>query len=203
MLEFHFQQLGLLVSIVKQHIRNYLADIFSLIQEYWNPASNIQITIISLVEAVATALDGEFKVYLPILLPQMLQIFEADTSERRLPTQRVLQALTVFGLNLEEYLHLMMPVIVRLFERPDIPMHLRKHAVSTIGQLTRKVNFSDQASRIIHPLVRVLAIPQQDFRMVAMDTLSALVYQLGPDFAIFIPMVNKVSGLYAVVRFQL
>ncbi|KAJ3037894.1 phosphatidylinositol kinase- protein kinase tor1 [Rhizophlyctis rosea] len=198
MLEFHFQQLGLLVSIVKQHIRNYLSDIFSLIQEYWNPTSNIQITIISLVEAVATALDGEFKVYLPTLLPQMLQIFDADTSERRQPTQRVLQALTVFGLNLEEYLHLVIPVIVRLFERPDIPMHLRKHAVSAIGQLTRKVNFSDQASRIIHPLVRVLSIPQQDFRMTAMDTLSALVYQLGSDYAIFIPMVNKTLSKYHI-----
>ncbi|KNC98625.1 uncharacterized protein SPPG_06307 [Spizellomyces punctatus DAOM BR117] len=191
MLEFHFQQLGLLVSIVKQHIRSYLTDLLSLIQEYWSPTSNIQITILSLVEAIAIALDGEFKVYLPTLLPQMLQIFDADTSERRQPTQKVLHAMITFGSNLEEYLHLVVPVVVKLFEKPDVPVHLRKHAIQTIGMLCKKINFADQASRIIHPLVRVLAIPQPELRAAAMDTLCALVYQLVSDFAIFIPMINK------------
>ncbi|KAJ3290058.1 phosphatidylinositol kinase- protein kinase tor1 [Borealophlyctis nickersoniae] len=191
MLEFHFQQLGMLVSIVKQHIRNYLTDIFALIQEFWNPNSNIQITILSLVEAVATALDGEFKVYIPTLLPQVLQIMEADISERRQPTQKVLHALVIFGLNLEEYLHLVTPVIVKLFERPDVPIHVRKIAIQTIGQLSKKINFADQAGRIIHPLVRVLASLQMELRGAAMDTLCALVYQLGSDFAIFVPMINK------------
>ncbi|KAI9091315.1 armadillo-type protein [Phlyctochytrium arcticum] len=191
MLEFHFQQLGLLVSIVKQHIRGYLQDLLSLIQEYWSPTSNIQITILSLVEAIAVALDGEFKVYLPILLPQMLQIFEADTTEKRQLTQKVLHAMITFGSNLEEYLHLVVPVIVRQFEKADAPTHLKRHAIQTIGYLCKKINFTDQASRIIHPLVRVLAIPQPELRLAAMDTLCALIYQLVNDFAIFVPLINK------------
>ena len=60
-----------------------------------------------------------------------------------------------------------------------------------MGQLCKKVNFSDYASRIIHPLARTLAT-SQELRLVAMDTLAALVYQLGTDYAIFIPMINKV-----------
>ena len=44
--------------------------------------------------------------------------------------------------------------------------------------------------RIIHPLVRCLDTP--DLRMPAMDTLTALVYQLGKKYKIFIPMVDKV-----------
>ncbi|RKO90751.1 armadillo-type protein, partial [Blyttiomyces helicus] len=198
MLDFHFQQLGILVSTVKQHIRNYLADIFALIQEYWNPSSNIQITILSLVEAVARALDGEFKLFLPTLLPQMLQIFEADVSEKRQPTQKVLHAMVIFGSNLEEYLHLAIPVIVKLFERPDVPLHLRRHAIQTVGELCRKVNFSDQASRIIHPLVRVLATPQPELRLAAMDTITCLVYQLSSDFVIFIPMISKTLLKYHI-----
>jgi len=71
-------------------------------------------------------LDGEFKVYLPQLLPLLLQVFETDDTERRLPTLEVLTALKKFGSTLEEYLHLVLPVVVRLFERPDIPMTLRK-----------------------------------------------------------------------------
>ncbi|KAJ3083694.1 phosphatidylinositol kinase- protein kinase tor1, partial [Quaeritorhiza haematococci] len=198
MLEFHFQQLALLVSIVKQHIRNYLTEVFALIQEFWNPNSSIQITILSLVESVAVALDGEFKVYLPTLLPQMLQIFEADSSDRRLPTQKCLHAMIIFGSNLEEYLHLVLPVIVRLFERPDLPLHLRKTAIQTTGQLCRKINFADQASRIVHPLVRVLATQHYELRMAAMDTLCALVYQLASDFAIFVPMINKALARYHI-----
>src|SRR5438132_5128610 len=93
MLEFYFQQLGILVSIVQQHIRNYLQDIFALVQSYCNPSLPIQITIIALVEEIARALDGEFKNYLPGLLSHMLQIFEEDKSEKRQPTQKVLHAL--------------------------------------------------------------------------------------------------------------
>ncbi|KAI9341262.1 armadillo-type protein [Zopfochytrium polystomum] len=191
MLEFHFQQLGLLVSIVKQHIRSFLPDILSLIQEFWSPNSNLQITIISLVEAIAMALDAEFKIYLPTLIPQLLLIFDADVGERRSATQKALHALNIFGLNLEEYLHLVIPVVVRLFEKPDAPISLRKYAMQVVAQLSRKINFTDQASKIIHPLARVLGGTSGELRSAAMETLSALVYQLGYDFIIFVPMINK------------
>ncbi|CAG8464548.1 8437_t:CDS:10, partial [Paraglomus occultum] len=192
MLVFYFEQLGSLVSIVQQHIRNYLPDIFSLVREYWNPSSTTQTTIISLVEEISKALDGEFKNYLPKLLPLMLQIFEEDKTDKRQPTTKVLHAFVVFGTNIEEYMHLVIPVIVKLFEKPDVPTSLRKAAIVAIGQMSKKVNFSDHASRIIHPLARVLAMPIYDLRMAAMETLCALVYQLGSDYAIFIPMINKV-----------
>src|SRR6185437_13302677 len=142
---------GSLVSIVQQHIRNYLPDIFSLVQEYWNPSSTTQTTIISLVEEISKALDGEFKNYLPKLLPLMLQIFEEDKTDKRQPTTKVLHAFVVFGTNIEEYMHLVIPVIVKLFEKPDVPTSLRKAAIVAIGQMSKKVNFSDHASRIIHP----------------------------------------------------
>jgi serine/threonine-protein kinase mTOR len=200
MLEFHFQQLGVLVSIIKQHIRNYLTDIFTLIQEFWSPVSNIQITILSLVEAIAIALDAEFKAYLPTLLPQMLQIFELDTTEKRLPTQKVLHAMTIFGSNLEEYLHLVISMIVKLYEKPDVPISLRKYAIQVTGVLCKKVNFTDQSSKIVHPLVRVLNSPNSvELRTVTMETLSALLYQMKSDFLIFIPMINKV---YILIFFQ-
>ncbi|CAG8699893.1 7091_t:CDS:2, partial [Ambispora leptoticha] len=192
MLDFYFQQLSILVSIVQQHIRNYLTDIFQLVKTYWNPSAPIQIMIINLVEEIARALDGEFKNYLPKLLSDLLQIFEEDKSDKRQPTQKVLHALVVFGTNIEEYMHLIIPMVVKLFEKQDVLISLRKTAIVTIGQLSKKVNFSDHASRIIHPLARVLAVPVYELRMAAMDTLCELVYQLGSDYAIFIPMINKV-----------
>ncbi|CDS00383.1 hypothetical protein [Sporisorium scitamineum] len=191
--EFYFQQLAILISIIKQHVRSYLEPIFELVQENWNPNSSIQLTIVSLVEAVAKALEGEFKSYLPILLPNMLQTLDGEITSKRQPTLlRILQAFYVFGSNIEEYLHLVLPVVVKMFERPDASQTLRRAAILTVGNLSRKVSFCDHASRIIHPLVRVLPTGTSDIRNAVMETLSALVVQLGASYAIFIPVVNKV-----------
>lgn len=111
--EFLFQQLAELVAIVKQHIRNYLDDICNLIKEFWVPNSSIQGTIILLLENIAMALGAEFKVYLPRLIPQILRMLNHDTSRNREHTKKLLEAMHKFGKNLEDYMHLILPPIVR------------------------------------------------------------------------------------------
>ncbi len=69
---------------------------------------------------------------------------------------------------------------------------MRITAIQTLGRLCNKLSFSDYASRIIHPLARILDSDDPELKNVAMETLCTLVYQLGSDYAIFIPMVNKV-----------
>ncbi|KAH7327672.1 atypical/PIKK/FRAP protein kinase [Rhizoctonia solani] len=194
--EFYLQQLTILVSIVTQHIRNYLQEIITLIQELWAANVVLHTGLVSLIEALSRALDAEFRTYLPALLPPMLKVLDSDPSEKRqLAQMKVLQTLYTFGPNVEEYMHLVIPVIVRTLESGDNPLQLRKGAIQTIGRLSSKVNFSDHASRIIHPLVRLLSLQNNELSMAVMDALCDLMVQLGPDFAIFIPMVNK-----AVVR---
>ncbi len=172
-----------------------------LIREHWNPTANIQLTILGLVETIAVALDTEFTIYLPMLLSYCLQVFDADVTEKRLATQKVLHALTVFGTNLEQYLHLVVPSIVKLIEKPDLPLLVRKYAIQVIGILSKKIYFCDHASRVIHPLTRVLQSSQVELRQTVMETFCALVRQLGPDYVIFIPMVNKIL-LAQKVQFQ-
>lgn len=144
-------------------------------------------------------MEGEFKAYLPKLLQQILRSFDGDLSAKHLPELKlntllqILKAFYVFGESIEDYLHLVLPVIVRSFENPGAPGSLRIAALRTTGQLCRKVNFSDHASQIIHPLVRTLGSSSEELRQTAMETLCVLVLQFGPDYAIFIPMVNKVS----------
>lgn len=197
--DVYLKQLANLILIVKQHIRNYLEDVFGLVHDFWNPNSTLQLTIIHLVEAVAKAVEGEFKAYLPRLLQQILRSFDGDLAAKYLPERRlntllhILKAFYVFGASIEDYLHLVLPVIVRSFENPAAPDELRKAALRTTGQLCRKVNFRDHASQIIHPLIRTLGNSEPELRNIAMDTLCILVLQFGPDFAIFIPMVNKVG----------
>ena len=175
-----------------------MPEIVSLVTELWEN-SLLHLPLVSLVEALGRALDAEFKPFLPTTLPLILKVFDGDVSdknEKKVAVQiKIFDAFLTFGANIEEYLHLVIPIIVRTYERADAPPPLRKRAIQTIDGLSRKVNFSDHASRIIHPLVRALQNGTNELRMTAMDALCALVIQLGSDFAIFVPTINKVIKL--------
>eukprot|EP00026_Physarum_polycephalum_P000091 Phypoly_transcript_00091.p1 GENE.Phypoly_transcript_00091~~Phypoly_transcript_00091.p1 ORF type:complete len:2307 (+),score=451.47 Phypoly_transcript_00091:133-7053(+) len=197
--EFLFQQLGTLVSIVKQHIRDYLDEIFVLIEKHWN--SSMLIPIINLVEEISQALNDEFKVYLPNLIPQVLGVLHTDRSPKRLAAQKVLHALEIFGNNLDDFLHLVIPAIVRLFEQVDTPPNVRILAIQTIGRLGKKLNFADYASRIVHPLSRVLDSGEYfELREEIMQTLCNLVLQMGTDYNVFVPMLAKVLSKYGITH---
>ncbi|KAJ3291491.1 phosphatidylinositol kinase- protein kinase tor1 [Rhizoclosmatium sp. JEL0117] len=193
MLEFHFTKLADLVMIVKQHIRNYLPDIFSLLHEFWSPLSNLQIMILSLIEAIASALDAEFKTFLPNLLPQILLIFEMDSSERKLSIQKALHAFVTFGATLEEYLYLVIPVIVKLFERQDVPLSIRRYAIKVAGQLSKKMDFADHSAKIIHPLTRILGNPSlKELHTEALNTIVIFARQMKQAFSLFVLPIGQI-----------
>ncbi|PNF25178.1 Serine/threonine-protein kinase mTOR, partial [Cryptotermes secundus] len=195
--EFLFQQLAVLIAIVKQHIRNYLDDIFTLIKEFWTINSPLQSTLILLVEHIAVALGAEFKIYLPQLMPQILRVLMHDTSKDRAVTIKLLLALQKFGNNLDDYLHLVLPPIVRLFDAADCPLPVCRVALETVDHLADTLDFTDFASRIVHPLVRTLdSCPE--LRPPAMETLCALVVQLGRKYQIFIPLVQRVIAKHKI-----
>lgn len=196
--EGYFNNLSQLVRIVRQHIRPFLPSILEIIKEYWSEAPQLQATILSLVEAISRSLEGEFKAYLAEVLPLMLRVLDQDATLKRMPSQKVLHAFLVFGSSAEEYMHLIIPVIVRMFDKAGQPPHIRKSAIETIGKLSRQVNISEFAAKIIHPLARVLSGKDSDLKQTALDTLCALIFQLGPDYIHFIPTINKILNQYKV-----
>ncbi|KAJ7215054.1 phosphatidylinositol 3-kinase [Mycena pura] len=191
--EFHLQQLAILIGIIRQHIRNHATEVLGLVTELWDN-STLQTPIVMLVEAVGRALAAEIKPFLPSILPLLLKVFtvEGELNEKRMNTQaKILEALQTFGANIEEYLHLVIPIIMRTAESPAGSVVLRKKAIVTIEKLSKVVNFSDHASRIVHPLMRILERGLQELRMVVLDTLCSLIAQLGSDFVVFVPTINK------------
>lgn len=70
----------------------------------------------------------------------------------------MLLALQKFGNTLEEYLHMILPPVVKLFDTPDVPISVSRVAMETIDYLSDMLDFTDYGSRIIHPLVSVVAI---------------------------------------------
>lgn len=173
-------------------MRNHATEIFKLVQDLWDNVP-LQLPLISLVEALGQALDAEFKPFIPMILPPILKVFEDDLNNRTSSTQiKIFDAFLTFGTNIEEYLPLVIPLIVKTYERQDASTALRKKAIQTIEGLTKRVNLSDRASRITQSLVRVLNQPNNELRMAALDTLCALMMQLGSDFCIFHPTIRKV-----------
>ncbi|TNN42342.1 Serine/threonine-protein kinase mTOR [Liparis tanakae] len=86
----------------------------------------MQNTIILLIEQIVVALGGEFKLYLPQLIPHMLRVFMHDNSTGRSVTIKMLNAIQLFGANLDDYLHLLLPPIVKLFDASDVTLQARK-----------------------------------------------------------------------------
>lgn len=54
--------------------------------------TSIQSTIILLIEQIVVALGGEFKLYLPQLIPHMLRVFMHDNSSGRIVSIKVSNA---------------------------------------------------------------------------------------------------------------
>ncbi|EJD41220.1 atypical/PIKK/FRAP protein kinase [Auricularia subglabra TFB-10046 SS5] len=188
--EFHLQQLAILVDIVKQHIRNYLPSIVEMVINLWGSVK-LHLSSVQLVEALARALDTEFRPFLLTTVPLLLSVFDDDTQTQ---TQvHVLRAFVAFGANLEEYLLLVVPAIVRALDS-DRPTALRRTAAETVGRLARRMDLSDHAARLVHAQARVLAADGEhaaELRSTVMDTMCALLMQLGSDFAVFIPLLTR------------
>ena len=197
-LDTYIQQLTLLVDIVRGNIRNHLTEILDLFHHLW-PNASLHNTLVALVESLAKALDTDFKPHLPAVLPQILTVFDQSTNDKQQQQAelRVYQAILAFGSNIEEYLHLCLPVIINSMNHSEPA--IRKAAVTTVGGLAKRVNLSEYASRIVHPLIRALPAGSNEFKNAVMDTMCTLVFQLGSDFAIFVPMVKKVPEWLVLV----
>lgn len=189
--DFLFQQLSTLIEIVKQHVISYMDDIFKLIREFWTINTPLQGTLINLVEKIAIALGCEFRIYLSQLMPQILRVLTHDNSKDRIVTIKMLQAIQSFGANLDDYLHLAIPATVKLFDQNDVPLAVSVAALETINHLAGILDLTDFASRIIHPLVRVLD-SNPELRNPAMQTLCSMVLQLNKKYRLFIPLVQRV-----------
>lgn len=191
-LDSYFNQLSILVTIVRQHIRPFILPVLELVKEYWSTTTQIQATVLSLVEALSRALDGEFKPRIAKILPLMLSVLEKDTSIRRIASERVLHTILVFGQNGDEYMHMIIPALVRMFQKQLNPLVVRKLAIDTISKISRNVNISDFASLIIHNLTDIIAGKEQSLRQAALDCICAYIHQLGPDYLLYMSTVKKV-----------
>ncbi|KAK2655828.1 hypothetical protein Ddye_008880 [Dipteronia dyeriana] len=191
-------KLGTLVSIVRQHIRKYLQELFSLISELWSsfslPATNRTsrgLPVLHLVEQLCLALNDEFRAHLPVILPCCIQVLsDAERCNDYTYVLDILHTLEVFGGTLDEHMHLLLPALIRLF-KVDASVDVRRAAIKTLTELIPRVQVTGHISSLVHHLKLVLDGKNDELRKDAVDALCCLAHALGEDFTIFIPSIHK------------
>jgi hypothetical protein len=215
-----FEELTQLVLIVGADViageQEILTQLISMAQQYWNEHLK---QILSLIKALSEALADEFIVYLPELLPIMMQkIREERDDPTRKDTIRVLRTLHSLSPMLDGFLHLVLPGLLRLVEHPPSAASddARRHALLLVRALCQGENAADYACAIVHPLASLIApnLSHQQFGQAAnsvhsvrlpephpslvqlsIEVLCVLVYRLGVDWALFVPTVQRVVQL--------
>ncbi|XP_050677443.1 serine/threonine-protein kinase Tor-like [Leptidea sinapis] len=189
--EFLITQLAQLISVVKIHIRPYLEDIFHLIREYWTPDSQMQATMILLLEHITVAIGTEFKVHIRNILPNILKLLKNDKSKDRILTEKMLLAIQKFENNLDDVLLTMIPAITALFDGRNIPKSISKLAMETIEHLSMHLYLKPYSAVLIQSIAHVLE-NSPALRPTAMKTLCALIVQLGRDYIYYISSIDRI-----------
>eukprot|EP00252_Welwitschia_mirabilis_P018999 TRINITY_DN4284_c0_g1_i1.p1 TRINITY_DN4284_c0_g1~~TRINITY_DN4284_c0_g1_i1.p1 ORF type:complete len:1768 (+),score=306.64 TRINITY_DN4284_c0_g1_i1:368-5305(+) len=199
--EFITWKLGTLVSIVRQHIRKYLPDLLAFISEQWSyfnvTAANRpqnKSPILHLVEQLCLVLNDEFRAYIPDILPCCIQVLsDAERSGDYSYVPAILHTLEIFGCTLDGHMHLLLPVLVRLF-RPDAStasVDIKRAAIRTLTKLIPRVQIASHISVLVHPLKLTIDGNIEELRKDAVDGICALARALGDDFTIFVPSIRK------------
>ena len=189
LLEFYFKELGSLISIVKQHIRPYVSDIYSMIKTFFS-ISKIQPTVISVIESISKSIGGEIKPFVPSILTLFLDVLDTHKPENNNVSICIMRCLVTLGVNLEDDYHLILPSVIRCAEISS--GDLRRNSIITIGKLARVIDISDMSSRIVQTFVRILAADVVNSAEVIMNTFCILLLRLQADFTVFIPTINRV-----------
>ena len=83
-----------------------------------------------------------------------------------------------------------------MFWRPGVagtPLEIRRAALHSMRRLLPRMPLAGSSAAVLHPLLRVLDGHVEDLRRDAVDTICSVAIALGPDYALFVPTISRVS----------
>ncbi|KAL6771425.1 TOR1 [Auxenochlorella protothecoides x Auxenochlorella symbiontica] len=183
-----------LVSIMRQHISRFLKDFLDLVHEFWRGAPVMQPYLLTLLGELSHTLQDDFHTYMPDLLPMFVAVFDdAERTGDFAMIKPALEAIRSLGTVLESSLQLLLPVLVRLITpgASAAPLAVQEETLVTMQEVLPKMQLAGYSSAILHPLTRLLDSSSEELRERALDTICAVALAVGPDFAVFVPVIKK------------
>lgn len=174
----------------------HLPDLMAVIQLYWsqNGDPKLILSILKLLSELSAILKEDFRPYLGQLVPRFIGLLaEAERSGVYSVVSPVLETLESLGPVVEDYLHLLLPALMRVVNPAlgGASSDVARETLLYLRRLLPNMQLSSYAAAVIHPLIRVLDGPAESLRVEALDTLSFLAPALGPEFALFVPSIRK------------
>ena len=158
---------------------------------------------------------------LPDLLPKFIMLVaDAERTGNYGMVRPALHALESLGPALEDHLQLLLPALVRLVPpgfpcqrfasrcqlclqlnpmlrnsgRSGPPPDVRRATLQSMQRLLPRMALAQQASTLLHPMLRLLDGEYDELRKDAVDTICALALAIGTaNLAIFVPVIQKVN----------
>lgn len=216
-----FQQLCLIVSLIKHFTRDYLNDFMSVVNDYWEIPKLFN-SICSLLEEIATVLGDEFRPSLDNVVPKMILILKKDAISNYSRTIRVLHAFDSFGELLDAHVPRVLPIVLGLIcpdplltahyapassalahsvlgrsvglQTAPVPPDVQVAAISYLSQMLARHDVAKYALTILHPLLRALEAHTPATSEPLMEAIANLAALLHQEFKVFMPQIHAITA---------
>lgn len=179
-----------IISISGPYTKEFMPKIFQLITSTWINGLK-QKELIELISELIRKLGSEFRNYIPKLLHHMLSILVLNPSESKVNIYELMKAIQLSGTNLDDYLHMLLPPLIKLLEISEIGPYVKKEVLKALRKLSPCIDFIDFISPIVHTLSRII-YTQPDLRDDAIQTLIVIIPYFGKRYELFIPMMQRI-----------
>ncbi|ELP92074.1 FKBP12-rapamycin complex-associated protein, putative [Entamoeba invadens IP1] len=196
--------LAKMMCLIKKNIREYLPEIFSLIQECWDDTT--MLSILSLVCEISKVMLDEYKAYMPKILSLILaELNKYVFDQNSFVFENVINSIVVLSENLDfaDYLHLVIPVFADLVSE-QVHYSIVLPTLRALYKFLQHVDAEEFISRLVLPLTRLL--PNEILRDPTMDVFCSMGERLGKPFLIYRQTISNVLDRtcpkYIHIRYQ-
>lgn len=198
------QQINKLTSLVGTQLRNYLSNMFEMLDKIWllDSPLTLQITILQLIDNLITSLPFESKFYFKIILPKITMILNYNIDIFTNDEFNILKTKTISTLQhivpyMNNYLHVIIPIIITTYSYPKNLLPLRRLAMETMHVIANTSNIIEYASPIMQSLINILD-KCIELQSITLLVLSTMVLQLGNIYYSYIPTISRIMNKHKI-----
>ena len=194
--EFYFQQLAVLVGVVGVHVGPHVGEIVTLLASKWDSQQPCYPALLNLINVLAQALKGEFRPFVPIILPAILTIIESDSvgmAARPFTIQKALQTVAVLGGQISDYAGVIGDALVLLLRNSSNFRDIRIATLRTTASICKDASSVADNPAILQSLLGILEYSEDsEIQEYCLDAMVVVALAQGRDFFRFIPLVAPV-----------